>query len=182
MSEIPQNETYRQYYIPPNFKEGTSVLGFMVKPLYLAQAVPFILVMILIVFIPLHSLSLMAKLVILGITCIPVIFLCITGINGDSVYRYIYNMIHFRKSRRVCLYNPRIKSEIKPLSEDPLSIQTLPREKVLMFMEKMKKEKAESVEEIDLDNLYFEDDEGIVEKPVEYMSSKELREYLRSQQ
>lgn len=152
----------------------------MIKPAYVIQAVPFILVMVLVVFIALHGLSLFAKIIILCVTCLPVLFLCIVGINGDSVFRFIFNAIRSRRTRRVCLYNPRIKSEIKPLSLDPFSVQQLPRERILAFIEKMKKEKEEENETIDLTNLYFEDDEGLVEKPYEYMNAKERRNYLRN--
>lgn len=171
-----------QIYIPPNYKEGTSMFGFMIKPLRLVQALPFVLIIVLIVFVPLHSLSLTAKLVILVVTCIPIILVCIIGINGDSLFRFIMNSFRASRAKRTCLYNPRIKTEIKPLSEVPLEEQMAPRERILAFVEKLKKEKEVELEQIDLNDLYFEDDEGIVPKPVNYMTPKEKKNYLKSQQ
>lgn len=177
-----EQQENRPLYIPPNFKEGTSVMGFMVRPLYAIQAVPWVLLMALVFFLLLRSWSLTAKIVGFAVTSIPVIFLCIVGLNGDSVYRFIRNAVHSNRTRRICLYNPRIKTEIKPLAMVPLNEQMQPGDRILAFIEKMKKEKEDKQEEVDLTNLYFQDDEGIVEKPIEYMTPKERRAYLRNQQ
>lgn len=164
-------------YIPPNFKEGTSVMGFMIKPLYLIQAIPFIALIVLLIFGAGFFLPFTVKLVATLVLSALVIFIALIGINGDSLFGFLGNVFRTKKHPKVYLYNPRVKTEIKPLYLDPGSVNALPREKIIAFIEKLRKEKDIDEDDDDDADYFFREDIGIVEKPVKYMTAKEKKNY-----
>lgn len=111
----------------------------------------------------------------------------IKGINGDSVFGYIYNKIIFLKNKRVCYYNPRIKTEIKFFTNSDGSEDYIaPREKIEeMYHKFISKTDIKSAqenlkqEELDTSYMYFEDDIDALGKPEELMSKKELKKYQK---
>ena len=86
---------------------------------------------------------------------------------------------------RKTYYNPRVKKEMVSLmTEQSEANQVLPREKVLkMYNEFLEKRnladqaKAHEIEDNDLgEDVFFEDDFLVMDKPKEYMSDKEIKE------
>lgn len=169
-------------YIPPNFKEGSSVFGITVKVSWVIQALPVVALVIIFLATIGASWSFTAKVIVFIVICGPVVMVATAGVNGDSVYGFIRNALRAKKNSRTLLYNPRVKTEIRPLSEDPFSVETLPRERILAFVEKMRQDRQESDdEEMASSKIFFEDDEGIVPKPYEYMTQKERRAAQKEQ-
>lgn len=168
---------YNVEYIPPNFKEGVSVFGFMIKIGNVLQAVPFIALIVLLVFTAGANLSTLVKLIILIVTVLPVAFLGAVGINGDSLFAFLRNVIKTARVKRMYLYNPRVKAELKASNEETSAANMLPREKIQMFMDekRTKKEQIHDYKKFDFDGVFFEDDEGFAEKPYETLNGREKK-------
>ena len=116
------------------------------------------------------------------------LYLGINGINGDSFTTFISIWLRYRRKRRVILYNPRIKTDATPLIfETKKKEELLPKEKLLLIYEKIRaRRKAIRVTKNNVNVMqteegfvFFEDDIGILAKPEEYKTSKELKRERR---
>ena len=115
------------------------------------------------------------------------LYLGIKGINGDTVFRYVYNSLIFGRKKRTVYYNPRVKSEIKFITnDDNREDNVVPRDKIDEMISKyITKVDVKSVEEnlsnadLDTSYMYFEDDIDVLGKPEELMSPKELKKYRK---
>lgn len=104
----------------------------------------------------------------------------VLGIAGDSLTEYLMNIIRFVRSKRIAKYNPRIKSEATPgyLTKE---LSELPRDKILRVLGTVAKKINEAEEPVSPDIYdpayiaYFEDDLGVVEKPDDLKTRKELK-------
>ncbi len=116
-------------------------------------------------------------------------YLGLNGINGYSLTQFLKSFCYFSSHRRICYYNPRIKTEACPAVMQKEAEQLLPREKLERIWKKYQGAAAEKNREnavkaqdeyiSDRTGLYFSDDIGIVDKPLEYMTRKEYRQYVR---
>lgn len=110
-------------------------------------------------------------------------YLGLAGIEGETLIGLIKNIILFEKNKRTAYYNPRIKKEACTCvfeREDEI----LPRDKILMMYDKYKQEINKKDQDKALmsqfslnenEDMFFNDDEGFVDKPLEYMSKKEYK-------
>ena len=148
-------------YIPPNFREGISFFGFMIRASYALQAVPVAGVVVLLVLTAGAKLSGIVKLVLAAVLSAPFVFLCITGINGDSLFRFFWNVLRAGREKKTYLYNPRVKKEIRPLAKEPDQTERLPRERIREFLELRKTEREEKADyrQFSFAHMVFEDDE-----------------------
>ena len=116
-------------------------------------------------------------------------FLGLKGINGDNVSTYLLNIVRFMRNRRICHYNPRVRSEARYFTEDTSEEDyVIPRERLeAMYRKYVAKSDASSArnnlqEEIfDNETMFFEDDIELFGKPEALMSKAELRKYKRKQ-
>jgi hypothetical protein len=107
------------------------------------------------------------------------------GINGDSVSRYIMNVLRFSKKKRIAHYNPRIKFEKRFFTEETEDDDyVIPRERLeALYHKYVSKTNSENAhmnfekEELDTSTMYFEDDIEVLGKPTELMSKSERRKY-----
>ena len=117
-----------------------------------------------------------------------IIIFSMNGIQGDTFIGFLLKVLRYKKRRRVAYYNPRVKKEADPgfTKEHEL----LPREKLMNlyniykknFDEKHQRNAEAAVsDELKHEVLFFQDDIGIVDKPYEYMTRKERRDYERNQ-
>lgn len=108
------------------------------------------------------------------------------GGNNEPFSMWIYHIIKFKKHKRVAYYNSRVKTEKRPpLTASEENKEVLPREKIIAFIDNYKKVTAEKNAQsmTTLENnydganqvMFFEDDIGVVEKPLEYMSKSEIK-------
>lgn len=126
------------------------------------------------------SMSIDTKIVWICFVCGPLFGFGIVGIAGDSITEYLINICHFLHSKRVSKYNPRIKLEATPgyLTKE---MSELPRDKIMRFAASISKQLSESEEAISADiydpaySEFFADDVGIIEKPDDLKSKRELR-------
>ena len=109
------------YLIPPNFIEGGTVFGGMLK---LRNVIEAGIIALIIGFpICMLSVSLTAKIVILCLTALPIGIFAVIGIYGEALSSFVFNFFKFLKSRRV-LQKP--ISEPKPvkIEEEPIPPKT----------------------------------------------------------
>lgn len=188
------SENYgREFYIPPNFKTGINILGKTFSVTSLTEGLVLALLPIVIVFyiLPQAGVEVSWKTGSTIVTFASVIlgYIGIKGINGYSLTQFIKSILRYRKNKRICYYNPRIKTEASPYNTANVAEQMLPKEKLEQFYKAAKKkydakQRKIAVEEqkdilTDRRNMFFIDDAGVVDTPVEYMDNKEYKEYKK---
>lgn len=95
---------YDTYIIPPNFIEGGTFFGGLLKLRNTAEA----LVIVLAIGIPVFSVSaltLTAKIIILCLTALPLGIIALVGINGESLSSFIFLVLKYLCNRRVITRN-----------------------------------------------------------------------------
>ena len=95
---------YDTYIIPPNFIEGGTFFGGLLKLRNTAEA----LVIVLAIGIPVFSVSaltLTAKIIILCLTALPLGIIALVGINGESLSSFIFLVLKYLHNRRVITLN-----------------------------------------------------------------------------
>lgn len=95
---------YDTYIIPPNFIEGGTFFGGLLKLRNTAEA----LVIVLAIGIPVFSVSaltLTAKTIILCLTALPLGIIALVGINGESLSSFIFLVLKYLCNRRVITRN-----------------------------------------------------------------------------
>lgn len=192
---MEDNERVAIVNIPNNFESGINILGTACQTSDVVQGVVLASIPLAIIFILLPALDVQigtsTKFGIALATAGPLFYLGISGINGDSLVKFISNVIRFQNTRRTAYFNPRIKKEARSiLNETVEEHEMLPRDKLLVFYKKYKnvvdsKEREKIIEEqkaVDEqgNNIYFSDDVGVIEKPTEYMDKKEYKKYISS--
>lgn len=166
--------------IPNNVEDGVDILGlFTVKLLSLAEGVAiavvvvFALYLLLSVFINvLSNVSAVTFLVVIGIA---VALGIAYGWNGDTLVAVVMHIIQFNQNRRICLYNPRIKKEAHPLNVLEDNAIITPHDRITEYMRQYREKRIQSNFNASSDlpeQLYFEDDEGYIDAPSNYISNK----------
>ena len=187
------NEEYKIRVIPDNFGNGVNILGMHFKALFLIEGVVLAVIMLVLSLIVLKALGMDDLGEMLGLCLVfsgIALFVGIRGINDEPITTFIKNFSDFNKKKRTAYYNPRVKLEAKSIkmeNQDKQNKDAIPREKILAFFNKYKEtldkkqqEKAKAFEEknsFDKDNMYFEDDIGIIKRPNSYMSEKDAAMY-----
>ena len=183
----------REFYIPPNFQSGVSIFGKTFEIANLAEGAILALLPIVVIFVllPNFGVTIPWKTSSTIVTFASVIlgYLGIAGINGYTITQFIKSMLRYRKNKRICYYNPRVKSEAAPYSLENIAEQMLPKEKLAEFYKNAKsvyeeKQRKTALAEQsylieDRKNMYFTDDIGVVDTPVEYMDKKEYKAYKK---
>lgn len=92
------------YHIPPNFIEGSTVMGGLFKLRNLLEAG----ILVLTIGIPICTvkLDLAAKVMLLCLTTLPLAMLALMGISGESLFSYLSGFFSFLFRRRVIGDNP----------------------------------------------------------------------------
>lgn len=190
-----ENETKKYIaQIPQNFATDNSFLGYELKFLNVIQAIGFGSIPFFITYgVITKYIKFDNKLSVLSITAMFAACLAYIGFAGvDNVtpLEYLIWLIKFKKRERKTYFNPRVKKEmISLLVEQNEANQTLPREKVMKmyndFLEKRNiadQQKAHSFEENEIEEgVYFEEDFAVMDKPVEYMTNKEIKQFKKEQ-
>lgn len=95
---------YDTYIIPPNFIEGGTFFGGLLKLRNTAEA----LVIVLAIGLPVFSVSVLtltAKIIILCLTALPLGIIALVGINGESLSSFIFLVLKYLCNRRVITRN-----------------------------------------------------------------------------
>lgn len=114
---------YDTYIIPPNFIEGGTFFGGLLKLRNTAEA----LVIVLAIGIPVFSVSaltLTAKIIILCLTALPLGIIALVGINGESLSSFIFLVLKYLCNRRVITRNEEEQDKRKNAGSEKLRAVT----------------------------------------------------------
>lgn len=189
-----KSDTGKFYNIPDNYQTGISMFGTTFKAVNLIEAAILAVIPWILFFFILPKLDLNfpidIKTIFSALFCVFGGYGGLYGYRGKTLSQVVQSLFSWRLKRRVAYYNPRIKAEVLPIYMNKQeNNEMLPREKVMLLFEKYKKEldKKQQQEALNLEseiltdrtNVYFEDDIGVVDKPVEYMTAKEYKAYRK---
>ena len=186
MGKRKENEP-RVYIIPKNFLDSGYVFGGRFKQRNFIEAAALTA--------PVFGIFLYGWKVVgwdVGSTVAACIILCtgvfmaaVAGIGGDSLLEFLGRVQHFRKTKQISKYNPRVKLEYEP-EYLKKTRQNLPREKLLELAKSLEGKilgddglpvSADITDERLV--VYFRDDEGFVEKPKALKTRAELKAEAR---
>lgn len=114
---------YDTYIIPPNFIEGGTFFGGLLKLRNTAEA----LVIVLAIGMPVFSVSaltLTAKIIILCLTALPLGIIALVGINGESLSSFIFLVLKYLCNRRVITRNEEEQDKRKNVGSEKLRAVT----------------------------------------------------------
>lgn len=114
---------YDTYIIPPNFIEGGTFFGGLLKLRNTAEA----LVIVLAIGMPVFSVSaltLTAKIIILCLTALPLDIIALVGINGESLSSFIFLVLKYLCNRRVITRNEEEQDKRKNAGSEKLRAVT----------------------------------------------------------
>lgn len=118
----------------------------------------------------------------------------VSGINNATIPEMLYMIFKYRKKKRVCYYNDRVKMKdefailLTDLTSDDSSFsEEMLKNLATKITTSSQENRIETAEQklgkIERpDNLFFEDDIGKVDKPWEYMTKAERKEALKAEQ
>ena len=186
MGKRKENEP-RVYIIPKNFLDSGYVFGGRFKQRNFIEAAALTA--------PVFGIFLYGWKVVgwdVGSTVAACIILCtgvfmaaVAGIGGDSLLEFLGRVQHFRKTKQISKYNPRVKLEYEP-EYLKKTRQNLPREKLLELAKSLEGKilgddglpvSADITDERLV--VYFRDVEGFVEKPKALKTRAELKAEAR---
>lgn len=181
------NDEPRVYMIPKNFLDSGYVFGGRFKQRNFIEAAV-LTAPVLGIFLygwKVAGWDVRSTVAACVILCAGIFMAAVAGIGGDSLLEFLNRVQHFRTTKQIAKYNPRVKLEYKPEYLEHTK-QPLPREKML--------ELAKGLESVILGDdglpvsaditderlvVYFRDDEGFVEKPQPLKTHAELKAEAR---
>lgn len=190
---MKQDEVRETHYIPENYSTGINFAGMNFKVRNFIEGIIMALICGLISAFVLYQITFLDFGTRIGLVisfALMGLVLGIAGINDEALSVFISNKLSFDKRKRTAFYNPRIKDETIPyIYEYQSNRESLPKEKIIAFyrnykasIEKKEQEKMlefQKTNTFDETSMFFEDDEGIVAKPIDYMNPSEYRKYLK---
>ena len=190
---MKQDEVRETHYIPENYSAGINFAGMNFKVRNFIEGIIMALICGLISAFVLYQITFLDFGTRIGLVisfALMGLVLGIAGINDEALSVFVSNKLSFDKRKRTAFYNPRIKDETIPyIYEYQSNRESLPKEKIIAFyrnykasIEKKEQEKMlefQKTNTFDETSMFFEDDEGIVAKPIDYMNPSEYRKYLK---
>lgn len=188
-----QNYNDKYLVIPPNYQTGFNILGFVVKKANFFQGILMGSVLLLMFFLLFVINRPWTSKYVTGFI---IVFFAgfgpgVAGVRGGTFWQYISNILKFRANKRVAVYNGRIKLELKRLNyEKHVENALVPKDQIILFWNRFKNRGLEAEQQKvssqveafrAYQDYYFEDDEGVVAKPEEYMTRKERRQFRKKQ-
>ncbi len=136
------------YVIPSNFINSGRILNGMFKTRNFIEALIASGTLFLILnLIPFSSTS--TKISVLVSMIGPVALACLVGINDDTAFTFVKSILSWRKKRRIMLYN-RNQEVQKIRALDAMMDRSLPRDKIMKYVETWKAQRQTRAEEFTL--------------------------------
>ena len=195
MARTNDEDVYRIYYIPGDYKNGTHILGKTYTISWLLQGVILALIPVVLFWFLLPAIGLAIpsspRIVITIVLAFILGSIGIAGINNESIVSFIGTFLNFKRKKRTAYFNPRVKTEMTASTEEvKTASEMLPRDKFISMYNKYKDEydkkyrdkalaEQERIGGMDLSKMYFLDDAGVIDKPVEFMTEAEYKEYRK---
>ncbi len=171
-------EELNVFIIPPNFTDGIVIAGKDISLRCFLQALITAAIPTAIVFILYEPGSLITRVSVCISVFLPVFVFSAAGIWGNGVLDFLIIMLRFFRKKRRCFYNPRIKQENQPVSPLSRSGRVIATSRISDLLRKTSGRNAEHTDE----TLFFAEDAGICETPVEYMNLIQYLRYLRKKE
>lgn len=167
--EKNEEEKLMSGYFPSNVDDGVDLIFARAKLVNIVVStillVPVLLVILAAGYLLISSMSdFFQFIVLLGCIGIVAIAACAIGANDESVPEFLYHVIKYSFTKKNCFYNPRIKSEVVPLSSlsaEVLQKNITPRDKMQEWYRQYSEEKTRShfqESNISFEDIQFEDD------------------------
>lgn len=193
-----EEEKIATVFIPSNIQEGLDLGGLSLNPKRLLEGIiggalgGFLMFELLSFISQYFKIGIETKIVFIILATGLLALVGYAGANNETVSQAIYHIIQFRRSRRIAYYNPRVKAEIKSVSEstDVSEEQLLPRDKIQKFIDNYQfnasRRTAQRIAETEQTHkaegrMYFEDDVGVVLPPDAYMTKSEKKKLAKAQ-
>ena len=189
-----KDDRYIERIIPTNYKGGIPLLGFTIKVRNLIEGIIISLVLVIATVIVAFSIPFGKATTKIGFIIMFAglgLVIGVKGINDEPVFEWFKNAMNFRNKRRTAFYNPKVKKARPYTEEYEEKIKNQPKEKIVSIYNKVKnkidKGEQEKIQEFqktnnfDIQKMYFKDDEGSYDKPIEYMNSSERKAYLKAE-
>ena len=189
--EKNEEEKLMSGYFPSNVDEGVDLIfaraklvNIVVSTILLA---PVLIVILAAGYLLISSMSdFFQFIVLLGCIGIVAIAACAIGANDESVPEFLYHVIQYSFTKKTCFYNPRIKSEVVPLSSlsaEALQKNITPRDKMQEWYRQYSEEKTRShfqESNISFEDIRFEEKELKEERKVKWQKEeKEMTEKMK---
>lgn len=193
MANNYKEESRESAPIPKNFAAGDTFLGYEIKWLNLIQAIILGCIPLFVSYGFISTYFYTDGTIQFSMTMVITVGFAAFGYFGiDNItpFEYIGNVLNFRKRKRKTFYNPRVKTEYKSIFvEKTEGNQLLPKDKIMEFYKKyiekrnqIDQQNARALFDDDYDSsLYFEEDFAVLDKPEEYMTTKEIKEKRKAQ-
>ena len=187
-----QEQPY-EIFIPENYKTKSNFLGYEVKIANVIEGFAFGLIPVLIGIFVLPKIPFIDSETNLSITTTFAFALGLfgfIGIDDELVITWLLDILKFKQSRRIAYYNPRVKKEAHSIFADNDKQDMLPREKIIKLYENYKAQLDSKNRELaheqekqfdQAETMYFEDDLGFINKPIEYMTAKEKKKFKKEE-
>ena len=178
---MANNEEKREvYYITKNFDTAKKIGDMVDIHGAIEGAIVFIPCFKIIGMLPLEGTYKISVYVIVFVSCL---MIGIIGINGEHLSEFAWAVFKHLQRKRVTFYNPRAKLEAAPNYMVENERKLLPRDRIMQLIGRSPQENEKYMDSmreedynIDYRDIYFEDDDGIVEKPDALKTRKEIRE------
>ena len=188
------DDRYVERIIPMNYKGGIPLLGFSIKIRNLLEGIVIAVVLviataILMITIPFGKTTTKIGIVVMfgGLG----LLIGVKGINDEPIFEWFKNLMTFRKKRRTTFCYPNARKAIPYTQEYEEKVKSQLKEKIVSIYNKVKgkidKDEQEKMQEFqktnnfDIQKMYFKEDEGNIDKPIEYMNSSERKAYLKAE-
>ena len=184
-------------YFPENYSTGINVLGMNFKFRNFLEGVVLALIL---AGISIYGLSFVTfidsgtKIGLVFSFALVGMILGVLGINDEPISVFVLNKMRFTGHKRTAFYNPHIKTKQEARKVPYVYIykqekEAMPKEKLMAFYRKYKAdlEKSEMAKMVEFQKtntfdettMFFKDDEGYFDKPVEFMNPSEYRKHLK---
>jgi hypothetical protein len=174
---MDKEEPIRQFYIPSNYSGGVNIGGMNLEIRNIIEAV---IIGGILGFVTWYVAGVFTQVFTtrLGITLVPLAMGVVAGLHGykgEPISSFLKHMADFNKTKRICYYNKRPKFEAKPLDlqQEQVDSEIFLRKQGQELIQKFKSNKASFNEGDTPENLFFEDDVGIVDTPSMYTGYEE---------
>ena len=167
------------YNFPKNYQSGINIMGSHIATgRFFQGAIIGSILVIAVFFVPV---SINAKVPIIVLVGAGGMMIGIVGLNGGTILQFLNTLMIYKSVNDVSYYNPRVKSEFHAISSDIAKTSMVSQSKfseLYGYYNKHVSDKNADTDNMNTglpDDAYFNDDEGVVEKPEEYMTAGEKK-------
>ena len=103
MAKSEEKDTHQVYYIPWNYDEAGGVFGGKIKTRNAIECFVLCAPLAFLEYKLLHF-SIEINIIVAMVTILPLMFLSLFGIGGETLSQILFSFVHFRRRRRILSY------------------------------------------------------------------------------